>query len=288
MAVAGPSTATVTMAQRFKIDLFDEIPTDLSPDKIKSPYVSKTFWEHSGAIIRVYNCDVPGSPTEVGIIRLRASNIQYVPVVLARERQRIKNWALQHVHGSLKEACHNIGMDPRLTSEEWSMRYTVTTLSPYGRRMLGEGEPGLWVLHCPEYLEEAIFARYSDGSDDRAHHLNLYINLVKPEHRIRKVEGGWIKEEETDEKRPRAPPGRSYSRGYNRTFDNRFRGRPYMDDEEYFEKTAERVAAKLSKSSAPDTTDAAAFPNIPPSKNPGAVQAMVWPEGEIPFISCKL
>jgi hypothetical protein len=264
-----------------KLDLNDKI-ADCTGDKIRSPYVNRSLWEHSGVIIRVYNLNVPDIPPEVGILRLRIAHTELIPAILARERPKIKSWALQQVQASLKEACHNIALDPKLSCEEWTMRYTVSSLSAYGQGILGASEPGLWVLHCPELIEEVILAKYEDGSEDKGHILKLYINLVKPEHRIRQIEGGWMKEDEPEEKKPKFQSNRPFARPYN----PRFRQRPYFDQQEVAEKTAELLEARLNKVASLSKTEGS-FPRLESSKNPNAVQSIVWPESDVPNISCN-
>lgn len=261
-----------------KLDLNDKL-TECTPEKIKSPYVNRSFWEHSGVLIRVFNFNTPDIAPEIGVIRLRVAHTELIPAILARERPKIKHWALQQVVASLKEAGYNTALDPKLTNEEWSMRYTVTSLSSYGVKKLGTNEAGLWTLHCPELIEETVLARYDDGSEDKCHILKLYVNLVPPEFRLRKIEGGWIKEEEPEEKRVK----RQFDRPYNRPYDPRFRPRPYINEEEMAEKTAELIAAKTAALA--KTTSS--YPHLEPSKNPGAIQNLLWPETDIPNISCQ-
>lgn len=283
-AATSTRKTTSSMASAYKIDLLDKLP-DYPIEKIRSRYVSVTLWKHSGVIIRIINCNTPDLPSEVGVLRLQTARIEHVPAILTKERATVKSWALTQVTGSLREAGCNIGMDEELTPDEWSVRYVVSSLSRYGRRMLGPGEePGLWVLHCPEFIEEAVRARFDDGSEDRCHIIKMYINLVAPEFRIRKIDGGWAKKEEPDPevKRPYSV-GRGYSRPYRSYMG---RPRPYMDANQVANRAAMILEAR-QKSSAP-AMNQETFPDPPTNKNVQAIHKMLWPETDIPNISCSL
>lgn len=303
LSLNSPATKKMAQAQvtlrnkkafLYKIDVHDEIP-EYPLEKIKSAYVNKTFWVHSGALIRIINTNCPDIPTDLGIIRMRTTKTEYIPAIIAKERLSFKNSALKQVLGAMKEACHNIGAEPNLTMEEWTLRFTVTSLSEYGRRMLGPGEePGLWVLHCPEFLEEAVYARYDDGSVGKFLMLKMYINLVRPEFRIRQPEGGWIKKPdsgagpESGEPRKMSGPPRKYNNRSYRPYDDRRSPRPLgqQDLDQVAAKTAEILAAKQRQG--PPAKTEQFYPAMQPSQNPGAVQSMMWPETDIPNISYAL
>jgi len=279
----------------YKIDIHDEIP-EYPLEKIKSAYVNKTFWVHSGALIRIMNTNCPDIPHDLGVIRLRTTKTEYIPAIIAKERLSIKNSALKQVLGAMREACHNIGTEPNLTLDEWSLRFTVTSLSEYGRRMLGpEEEPGLWVLHCPEFIEEAVYARYDDGSVGKFLMLKLYINLVRPEFRVHQPEGGWTKRPElgqeagTGEPRKMSGQPRNYKNRSYRPYENRRPRRRSLDQQDLDQvaaKTAEILAAKQKQEPPPKTERF--YPAMPSSRNPEAVQSMMWPETDIPNISYTL
>lgn len=282
-----------------KIDTKEPL-LDYPLDKIKSSFVNKSFWHHSGAIIRFFNADVPDVPQEVGILRLKAAKPEHIPAILSREKNKIKAGAIFQVKAALKDCCHNNGEDPRLTIEEWTCRFVVTSLSEYGRRMLGpDAEPGLWVLHCPEFYEEAIGTRYDDGSVDKFVMMKMYVNVVKPAVRIRKVEGGWIQEDppkDSEDKRKLPIRGpydrpryydRQFDRPFDRSYDNRpfdKRPRPSYDQDKH--EIAKEVADILTLRTVKET--GSGFPGLPSSKNPEAINSMIWPETDIPNISSQL
>lgn len=282
-----------------KVDIMDKIPS-YPLEKIKSNFVNRSLWEHSGAIVRVFNCDIPDMPKEVGIFRLKASHPEHIPAILANEEAKFKGWALQQVKASTKKACHNVGEEDGLTMEEWGIRYVVASLSDYGKRFLGDDEPGLWVLHCPEYIEESVRAKYDDGSEDRCHIIKMYINLVPPEFRIRQIEGGWGRKSDEPEEKRKAPAGRNYSRPF-RPYNNRpymgppYPGQPYpgsmseqvaMEQAERMAQKAAERAAEIFAARSKAKTDH--FPTMPESKNPAAIKKMMWPETDIPNISYQL
>jgi hypothetical protein len=108
----------------------------------------------------------------------------------------------------------------------------------------------------------------------------MYINLVQPEYRIRKVEGGWTKRPEEPEEKRKVPMGRTYSRPYRP-----YRPRPYLGGQ-HPELVAERAAEILEARNNKNKEES--FPAMPESRNPSAVQIMMWPETDVPNITYQL
>ena len=103
--------------------------------------------------------------------------------------------------GALHESGHNTIDDARLTPEEFTQRYSVTSLSDYRRKMLGDVKPGLWVLHAPTWIKPLVVKRYEDRTEDSCMLLNMYFNLVRPEARIRQLLEKWTKGSQSDDNR---------------------------------------------------------------------------------------
>ena len=267
------------MSQLLKDDL-DEPEEDYPPEKTQSPYVNKSFFKKSGCLIRIFNQDIPGVPEEIGVMRLEVGKPANIPAVLYKEKGKLKSWAIGQLKGALKESGHNCIEDSRLTPEEFTARFSVTSLSDYGRKVLGTKEPGLWALHAPTLIEPVVACRYEDGSEDSFILLRMYVNLVRPEFRTRKPPGGWIPATVSDseiEKRKVPAAGRQTHRPTDK------RPRPsYEEQQEAMSKLAVTSAVAVLK----EANVLATYPALPATKNPAGM--VTWPENDVPKISKKL
>ena len=281
-----------TLSQQHKVDLNE--PDEVYPiDKLKNPLVNFSIFRNSGALIRIYNRNIPDEelPGELGSMRISTSRAENIPAYLCKEKGKIKSWAVHQTMSYFKEQRYNIGADPRLTIDEWTCKYTVASLSEYGRAILGSNEAGLWVLYCPELYEEIVARRYEDGSEDRFLLLNVYVNLVNPDQRPRVPEGGWSPKPlppPTPEAQRRPYPSyqsyQAYPNRNNRPGDKR----PRQDDNE-IAKLAFNTLASIAQSNptiqnaAAHTMAAVQYPPLPPTQNSRGVPQ--WPEGEVPNLS---
>ena len=265
-----------TLAQVYKIDL-DEVDEEYPLEKRICPYVNKSLHRLSGVVIRILNQDIPQVPAEIGLMRLSVSRAENIPAILYREKGKLKSWAISQVRGALHESGHNNFDDKRFTVEEFTCRYTVSSLSDYGRLVLGKDEPGLWVLHAPTLVQPVVAERFPDGSAETFHLLKVYVNLVKPEFRIRQIPEGWIPKAVSDtEVEKRKYPNKF--KHENRYYDKRPRSDEYK--KEVTAVATEAAVAACKKTIGPG------FPNLPATQNiAGMVQ---WPENDIPKISKKL
>jgi len=277
--------AKVLMAQLLKDDI-DDPEEDYPIEKITCPYVNKSFHKKSGCLIRIFNQDIPGVPEEIGVMRLEVAKPANIPAVLYREKGKLKSWAIGQIKGAMKESGHNSIEDHRLTVEEFTARFSVTSLSAYGRTVLGDKEPGLWVLHAPLLIEPVVACRYEDGSEDKFILLRMYVNLVKPEKRIRQPPEGWVPKATVSDTEVEK---RKYPQGARR--DNRFASekRPRPNDEQHISlKQHNEMMSKLAQDSARLAVENAitSYPAMPATKNQAGM--VTWPENDVPHISKKL
>jgi hypothetical protein len=277
--------AKVLMAQLLKDDI-DDPEEDYPIEKITCPYVNKSFHKKSGCLIRIFNQDIPGVPEEIGVMRLEVAKPANIPAVLYKEKGKLKSWAIGQIKGAMKESGHNSIEDHRLTVEEFTARFSVTSLSAYGRTVLGDKEPGLWVLHAPLLIEPVVACRYEDGSEDKFILLRMYVNLVKPEKRIRQPPEGWVPKATVSDTEVEK---RKYPQGARR--DNRFASekRPRPNDEQHISlKQHNEMMSKLAQDSARLAVENAitSYPALPATKNQAGM--VTWPENDVPHISKKL
>ena len=182
--VADSLPATIPMNMILKEDLNWQSPDPRFPAAF-SRYVNRSFWIHSGPVIRVFNSNLEREPEEYGIIRIPKMEADAVPGFLFRNRNEVKRAALERIHFFTKESGYNLCLDPKVTLDEWTLRYTVSSLSPAGIEAAQGKEPTLWFLHNPEFLQKRRGIVYEDGSREEYLVLNAYVNLVKPSYRIR-------------------------------------------------------------------------------------------------------
>ena len=270
------------MSQAYKLDL-DE-PDEVYPiEKIYSPYVNKSFFHLSGALIRIFNQDIPGVPEEIGVMRLTVARPDNIPALLYREKGKLKAWAIGQLKGSLHESGHNTVDDKRFTVEEFTCRFSVSSLSEYGRRVLGTTDPGLWVLHAPLLIEPVVIQRYEDGSEDKFLLIKMFVNLVKPEKRVRKLPGGWVPAgsvSDSEVEKRKAP---------QKHFDNRKQPYDKRPRQEFDKRPKQEMSKAGIKQVIVETikeVGANAYPALPASQSQGSVFS--WPENDIPNISKKL
>lgn len=219
----GPTTRIVARIPLNKVLKMDHEQRDEqvgSYQDIACPYINRFFWTNSGALIRLINQNIPNLPSEIDHIRIPIRFAENIPKFLYKNQVPLKEWA---VDASIKvaRACgHNLADDPRITMDEWGIRYTVATLTPEARADCGAHEPGLWILECPEFLQYRTAKIYDDGSLEQFYILKMYISLALSHHRRRPVEGGWNRSPQDDrkevlapkvgEKRPRGNPNNSF------------------------------------------------------------------------------
>jgi hypothetical protein len=72
------------------------------------------------------------------------------------------------------------GLHEELTHEDYSISYSVSSLSEEGRRAVPQGrnEAPLHFLLHPKWVQPSILEEKDDGSVDDAHLINVYVHLL--------------------------------------------------------------------------------------------------------------
>lgn len=258
---------------------------------ILCPLVDRTIFENSGHLVRVFNHNLPIGSHEIGAFRLSIRNPENVPVFLYKNKNVVKEWAVNMIIDAARNNGNNICDDPALSYEEYSLHYTVKTLSDHGRKVFGgKSEVGIWVLHFPAFIEEETGRVYEDGSAERFHIIHAYVNMVPPAQRRREVEGGWRPRQPIAPPRsksePRAPPATSEgrppekkSRGAKAPLERELKLVKYGEEKEKERQELLRRAEE-AEARAKKTAAAAAVPPFPALPPPNAAHAggpTPWP-----------
>lgn len=213
----------VPMSRRHRKDLED--PVDLPRDypDVCSPYVSRTMWTLSGPVIKIVTQGLSFLPSEVYIFRLPDTRADNIPSLLYQQRVPIKNYAIGKIIETARANGCNLADHPQLTNGEWTLYFTVATVTDEVRAQTGNKEVGLWVLHYPHMVKKQLGRTYEDGSTDEFHIILAHVNLVPAQHRLYVPEEGWIPTVPS-KKREAAPPAAPQPQDSGPTQEKRSRG----------------------------------------------------------------
>jgi hypothetical protein len=181
------------MCRKFKTEKDTEMlnaPVKVYPD-FCCPLFSTTLITHSGPVIRILNNGIPNCPSEVYAFRLTYFHLNEISYFLYHNKGHIKAWAIDKITKAARENGHNMAEHPKLTMDDWAIRFTVSTITPRLRSSLGGHDAGLWVLNFPNLLDPLRAIDYEDGSYDEFNILNLTCSLITPSQRLHVPEGGW-------------------------------------------------------------------------------------------------
>ena len=285
-----PPMQELPMSMRLKIDIEHKEKEPTYPDFL-NPYTHKSFFLHSGPVVRIFNSNVPGVPQEVAVLRLTIRNPKNIPAFVYLNRETIKNWALDQIYPVVRENGYNTFADSRLSPSEFTLRWTISSLSQKGKEQFGpQGEVALWACFCPEFLAPQVVETYSDGSREQFLILNAYVNLVPVQSRIRQPPEGWNVRQVTDERRKEAvsTDGRPAEKKPRNNFRNDYREwvelgaeneRKLREKELEIENLKKEAMRKLAPVPMPNH-----YPNISPAsaRSYGGPTPWVNPDKDIP------
>lgn len=154
------------------------------------PLVNHSIFINSGPIMRVFNNGISGAPYEIGVLRLRGLHESSIPEFLYHNKLTLKKWAIEKIFKSLLENGSSHADHPKVKIDHFTAKFTVGTVNPGVRAMMGSHDPGLWVFHFPEMLQMIRGFTYEDGSCEEFHLINFTVNLIPPNQRIRAAPAG--------------------------------------------------------------------------------------------------
>lgn len=155
------------------------------------PLVNITHFTNSGPVIRVINNNLAMLPTAIGSIRLRHLHPDNIPVFIYRQRHALKDWAVDLVKARAKANGSNMAEHPKIQTSDFTMEFTVPTITALCKQLLNTPEAELGVLHHPDQLLPYRAKTYPDGSVDEYLIIHLHCNLINASQRLHVPEGGW-------------------------------------------------------------------------------------------------
>ena len=162
---------------------------------------SKEICEKEGTYLQFVNLNATGSATMIGGVRIQLQDISKVPQYLSKNKSIILQWGasflVQHFLDTQCPAAEN----ERITHEDFSISFSVASLSNKGCRLypMGRNEGPLHYCVHPGLLQPAKLGMLADGSPDEAHVINVYVHLLDASKRRTAI----IRKSKDDEKTQR-------------------------------------------------------------------------------------
>lgn len=157
----------------------------LTDADIASNYISSSMYKCQGVILQFICQNCPNASIFAGGMRLKVSDIRKVPQYLERYRQQICLHATEQLHRHLIDSQCSAGATEKLCVDDYSLTYSVASLSQAGRLLnpLGRHEGPLFYCLFPALLEETYLYMEADGTANSAYVLNAYLHLQEPSRR---------------------------------------------------------------------------------------------------------
>lgn len=183
-------------------------------------YADMTVYHNKGVLLQFINMNATGATTLIGGTRIHVKDLRKLPSFLDRHTTIIRQHAVTQLHQHLLDTHCATGVTESLSFEDYSISYSVASLSEVGRRLIpmqrNEG-PLLYCL-CEHLVEPVPLFTNPDGTPNVAYVVNVYIHILSAAQRRQVVYKRHVQEEEARKERaanPKksAPNGRNYYSG---------------------------------------------------------------------------
>jgi hypothetical protein len=116
----------------------------------------------------------------IGGVRIQLQDITKVPQYLSKNKSIILQWGASFLVQHLLDSQCPAAANERITHEDFSISFSVTSLSDEGCRLNPMGRNKGPLHHCvhPGLLQPAKLGILADGSPDEAHVINIYVHLL--------------------------------------------------------------------------------------------------------------
>jgi hypothetical protein len=144
-------------------------------------YVDISLILYSGIYLQFVNLNATGSATMIGGVRIQLKDITKVPKYLSTNKSTILQWGASYLVQHLLDTQCPAAANEVITYEDFSISFSVATLSDEGRRLnpMGRNEGPVHFCVHPGLLQPAVLGRFTNGSIDEAHAINLYVHLLE-------------------------------------------------------------------------------------------------------------
>jgi hypothetical protein len=113
-------------------------------------------------------------------VRIQLQDIAKVPQYLSKNKSIILQWGASFLVQHLLDTQCPAAANERITHEDFSISFSVASLSYEGRRLnpMGRSEGPLHYCVHPGLLQPAKLGMLADGSPDETHVINVYVHLL--------------------------------------------------------------------------------------------------------------
>lgn len=161
------------------------------PDYVCKPLVSKTHFVKHGPILRVLTDGFKSVPNEVTTIRLDFLYEDSIPQFLYANMAILRKWGIDQVVTYHKVNGSNVLDHPKLDLHHFMVKFTISSLNPLVRDILGTHETGVWICHYPDFIQRLRGRSYEDNSSEDLIFINMHVVLIPIHARAHTPEGGW-------------------------------------------------------------------------------------------------
>lgn len=162
----------------------DDGPRDaslgLKESEVRSEYVCPSLVQNQGVVIQFINQGCPNTATIIGGMRLEITEIEKVPRYLSLYKGFIRKQAALHLHRHFVDARSPIGAGEAVCDNDFSLSYSVASLSPRGSLLhpSKRSEGPLFYCLFPGLVEQVFLCYKPDMSPDMAFLINCHIHLL--------------------------------------------------------------------------------------------------------------
>ncbi len=172
-------TADVTMRAEVALDeKLEELQIEQS--ELECPDIDTSHFHNKGVIINFFNPNTTAATQNIGGIRLILDDIRRIPAYLHKHRQRLRHLAVKFLDKHIRFAQCAIGAGERLTDDDYSLTWSVASLSEEGQNVwAGKRSEGPLYFCMYDKLTRPVHLRtFPDGTEDRAYLIHGYIALL--------------------------------------------------------------------------------------------------------------
>jgi hypothetical protein len=143
-------------------------------------FVDMTVYHKKGVLLQFINMNSTGATTLIGGIRINVRDIRKLPSFLDRYTSNVREHAVSRLTQHMLDTHCATGVAESLCCEDYSLSFSVASLSEAGRKLVpmqrNEG-PLLYCL-CEHLVEPVPLFTNPDGTPNSAYVVNVYIHLL--------------------------------------------------------------------------------------------------------------
>jgi hypothetical protein len=179
----------------------------ITEKEVVCKFVDMTVYHNKGVLLQFINMNATGATTLIGGTRIHVRDIRKLPSFLDRHTAIVREYAVTQLHQHLLDTHCATGVTESLSFEDYSLSFSVASLSELGRKTIpmNRNEGPLLYCLCEHLVEPVPLFTNPDGTLNTAYIVNVYIHLLSASQRRGAVLKRHLQEEQARKERAANP-----------------------------------------------------------------------------------